>query len=1383
MKTKTRGCCGIVGGWFVLLFLVMLFFPQGPVRGATVHVSRFWHNHQPLYWPEWNSNGDQTSRGQYAWDSIVLKPGQNYGGISPAYHPENDLSAIFSVNDRIAAYQDRPRASVSKVANTAGFAMSYSGSLIDNVRQLGGGGHLGYSGYWNSGNTEARKWTTPSGGPRLDMVGFTYHHSLAPLLPKSVFRKEVQIFKQAWWKAWDGNSDLSDHSKGFFPTEMAYTRDLIDVLVDEGYEWIIVASHHISRTCPTYLDQADPEGSYNIFSSPPNKADLLGPSPTSGWWFDQPNPGNAAWNVSPYGYQLHKVKYVNPETGEEKTMVAVPSDDVLSYQAGYSGAQVGKISGSIAPYATDPNNPVMVLPSTDGDNAWGGGYTSWEESTPGFFGDCQNNGYQTTTIQDFVNQYGNNAGVAHIEDGAWIFPESCYGSSYFLKWIEPPLYNLAAGATNRYPGTKVDMETPGFALKFFSYAPLMAGANWCETAEQILVDEGGSVQAWKIQSPYDWDGVWTSPNDVELAWHIYLMGLDSGFNYYGGLGNDDEDKPALATRRAIDKLQSFMSTRMDQDRTGPTALKPQRFPYNPGAYTFGWFNPIPGGDTRYLKKMPSEFYIWSHVYDLSGVQSVNLKIRRDKDGVRSLSNNDNVTYAGGGDVESWVSIPMTKRVLPNTRTALNAAADNGQIDYFVFDPAFWAEPVIADYYFVRIDNDSLPGFRGNLFDYYIETTDELGNVTKTEIQHVWVEDDGISPSSSVTFSDDPNNCSPLTVTYHAEGGPLEGFSPVYMQINFTGTTWNLYQMSSVSPDVWSYTIQNVPSNSTEAEVWFQNVSGGTVDSRNGLNWSTSIRDCNAPVGPSTAVVDPVSPSDCNPITIKYYPNEGPLQGAAAIYIHVGHDGFADTVLPNPIMTKNGYYWQYVYTPPLGIEMLDFCFNDGTTWDNQDGLDWHIAVTNCFGPVPDGIVITNPPSNLEVAFIQSNYMVRGTAKIVVGDLAWTNALTGDAGTLDAVSAWTIPALPLGTGANLITVKGSGAAASGVTTNAQDDGSESAYDAVWADDSNGGTGFSPWVFYRTVEDNSQAGWFTRNNILGARSWAMYANSGQMAEAKRPFASAMQTGQTFCVKMRNGWISTGAGVGIALQNEGGDTLWQFWFNGGDTNYNITSGTTDIGWTGDGLEIEFTLTGTSTFSAEITPYGGAARTYAGNLEDVADKNITLFRAWNNFAGTGEEYDYYINDLRITTPESGEAEAYSDSVTITRAAGTDSNGDGIPDAWYEQNGFTPSGPSIADEDTDGDTLSNREEYRLGTNPRDAASALCMDRIGPLAGAGVPVRWQSVGGRQYRIEYSDDLTAGFVPLITVTESAPYGTATNRTYNDASAANRSNRYYRVLYIGE
>lgn len=701
---------------------------------GNVHVSRFWHNHQPVYWPEWNTNGSETSRVEYAWDSIVLKSLRSYSGSSNA-HPENNLADIFGKDDRRAAYQSGPRDALTTFDSRGGFAMSYSGSLIDNIRQLGGGGHLGYGPGWNTANTEARQWTTPSGGPRLDLVGFTYHHSLAPLLPKSVLRKEIRIFKQAWWKAWGGAPDSSDHSKGFFPTEMAFSRHIVDVLAEEGYEWVIVPSHHLSRTCPTYMDRFDLEnGQYGIFSSPPNRADRIGPSPEEGWWYSEPNPGNAAWNVAPFAYQLHRVKHVNPETGEETTLVAVPSDDVLSYRYGYANEGIGKIRDFIAPFATDPERPVLVMPATDGDNAWGGGSSSWFEATPQLFNDAAATGYVPTTPGDFVAAHGENAPLAHIEDGAWIFPESDYGSPYFLKWIEPP---VAAPGSPAYPGTVIDLETPGFALKFWSWAPVITGANWVETAEQILRDEGGSVQDWKIQAPYDWDGTYTEPNEVERAWHIYLAGLDSGFNYYGGLGNDDEVKPALAATRAIQTLQPWMTeARRANDRTPPTVLKPQRFPWNPGAYTFGWFNSVPGGDTNYLKKMPSDFYIWTHVYDLEGVASVTLKLRMDADGVNPLHDNQNETYAGGPDVGAWIDVPMTRRALPNDPASLNAAANNGEINYFI------TPPELADYYFAHITGDVAPEFRDSLLDYYIEAVDTHGNVRRSDIQHVYVEDDG-----------------------------------------------------------------------------------------------------------------------------------------------------------------------------------------------------------------------------------------------------------------------------------------------------------------------------------------------------------------------------------------------------------------------------------------------------------------------------------------------------------------------------------------------------------------------------------------------------------------------------------------------------------------
>ena len=98
-------------------------FPRIPIALAllasglpaqTVYVSRMWHNHQPTYWPEWNSNGSQTNRVEFAWDSIVLKPGRSYPG-STAQHPENNLTDIFGVDDRRNAWEMQPDGSFRRV--------------------------------------------------------------------------------------------------------------------------------------------------------------------------------------------------------------------------------------------------------------------------------------------------------------------------------------------------------------------------------------------------------------------------------------------------------------------------------------------------------------------------------------------------------------------------------------------------------------------------------------------------------------------------------------------------------------------------------------------------------------------------------------------------------------------------------------------------------------------------------------------------------------------------------------------------------------------------------------------------------------------------------------------------------------------------------------------------------------------------------------------------------------------------------------------------------------------------------------------------------------------------------------------------------------------
>jgi len=1310
------------------LFLVFTW-PQAGWAG-NVYVSRFWHNHQPIYWPEWSSN-PQPERVQFAQDSINLKSGQLYdSGIA---HPENDLSSIFSVGDRINAYQSGPRNSLANV-NSGGYAMSYSGSLMNNVASLGAANSLGYGPGWWNGNREARNWKTPGGSPKMDLVGFTYHHSLAAVLPKEVFRKEIQIFKEAYYKAWNTGS-ITNHSKGYFPTEMAFSRHMIDVLADEGYQWTIVASHHLSRTLPSYMGDptytAPEANSWKIYSSPPNRADQLGSAGSGAWWFGTGNVGETARNFAPYAYQLHKTEYVNPVTGAVKSIVLVPSDDIQSYKAGYSGWQKGLVDGNIAPYANDPSRPCLVMPATDGDNAWGGGSSSWDGDAPGLM----NNGtYPGVAIQDFVNQYGGNADTVHIEDGAWIFPESDYGSPNFLKWVEPPVAN--ANATNRVYNTQVDIETPGFATKFYSWAPVIAGANWCQTAEQMVISEGGSVQAWKIQDPYDNlnSRTYSNPNLAERAWHIYLAGLDSGFNYYGGLGNDDEIKSSLATRRAYELLNTYVNARKaTNDWTPPTVFKPQRFPYNPGGYTFGWVNSIPGGNTSALKKMNSEFYVWTHAYDVSGITNIVLKIRKDNDGTNSLASKVNEVYdpaalgLNSNEVGAWVSIPMTKRTLPSTAAALTAAANNSQIQYF----SQAISPVVADYYFARIDNTSFPNFRNNLFDYYIEATDARGNVSKSDIQHVFVADDaggggggggGTTTGPVVSSPSPPLAGQPVTITYDPTGRNLASATSVNIHYGYNGGNWTAVPGVPMTKDgaVWKFTY-TVPVSATTIAVAFNNGSG-TWDNNGGPNWNFSV-------------------TTTPPTTPPAVPTGLTAQGIATNAVSLSWSALA-TASGYTIYRDGNLLASVVGTSYLDNSCLpETTYSYTVTADNLAGSSapsLPASATTFFPALANyALRLVNPAFAINTT--AGSFAFRGQAGSgLTNGLRWSNSLNGLTGTISFSGqtnssgwAWS-NIISLATGSNRISF--SGDYLPPPVRTGQDSATNSSYAGGWTNGSSGGSGFGPW----NLSNTANAGFFiagsaaTNMNVNSSNGFGLYANSGGVAQAKRNLPVAMKTGDIFSLRFDNNWVSTGSQVGMALANSSGSNRFSFYFVGGQTNYWIndaSNGTiTGVPYSSGGWLLNFELTGSNSYR-----FTAGTNQITGNLG--GDGAITQLVVTNNNAGPDTPYNLYLGDMTYV-------EIQPTMVTQLEAPVVFYNPmtDGIPNSWWSQYFGTTAGAS-ASADSDGDGFTNVQEYALGTDPKSAASTF---KVGEMtrSGGSLTITWPSVAGKRYQVQTAPQLSAG-----------------------------------------
>ncbi|HDL77467.1 MAG TPA: hypothetical protein ENG36_01710, partial [Lentisphaerae bacterium] len=604
------------------------------------------------------------------------------------------------------------------------------------------------------------------------------------------------------------------------------------------------------------------------------------------------------------------------------------------------------------------------------------------------------------------------------------------------------------------------------------------------------------------------------------------------------------------------------------------------------------------------------------------------------------------------------------------------------------------------------------GFRGKLLDYYIEAFDGRGNRSRSEIQHVFVEDDGQGgpPPSSVTFSEDPRDCAPLGVTYDAGGGPLSNTTQVVVWISFDGgSVFTNYDMDYLGGGISECTNIPVPDNAPSATVYFENQDGSIRDDNSGQYWSTSIRDCDQPSGPSSVSFS--NAPACDPVTVTYFPNAGPLQGATQVFMHLGYNDWQQVIPTQQMSSVTANQWQITVQPPEGAWQIDMVFHDGAgTWDNNSGQDWHFALNECQPPpVPPGVTITGPAADLVVTYDVSNYTLRGTVSDdISGYLRWTNQLTGDDGIASAVNPWVIYQVPLGVGTNLITVMGSNAAST-VVTDAWDDASQTVYADGWQTNDNGGTGLGDWTFYTSTNDGDRNGRFIGSNDtidIGTPAWGLYANQGNLSEAKRWLAQSLDTGATFHVEIDNGYIDSGGSIGIALQNQAGETLWEFYFTGGEQYYTITGGATDIGWTPGGLEIEVMLDTPTTYVSRIRPLGGAIRTNRGDLVSHSDMTVRLFRAWNYTAGSGSDYDFFFNNLRITHSEPSAGGTTSDTVLITRQDGSqDSNGDGISDYWSVRYGYDPHGPDISANDDDGDGFSNLQEYIADTHPKDSAAA------------------------------------------------------------------------------
>lgn len=513
---------------------------------------------------------------------------------------------------------------------------------------------------WKSNWNSIKNQKTSLGNPRIDMVGFGYFHPLMGLIDYQDIRKQIQLHKEIFVQNFPGT-----YSKGIFPPENAFSNRIIPALVDEGIEWALVDNIHFERAVKSY--PFDKGG--NLYE--PNKADIQNENPNdwiqlNGVW--APTKVSAKWARQP-----HYVENINPETGEKIMMIAIPADRYLGNEDGRGGFGALNYENVMSQFESsnnDPQHPILLVLHHDGDN-YGGGSSAYYGSNFQNFVDWLKSNPQRfvcTTIQDYLGMFPpNQDDIIYVEDGSWSGADN--GDPEFKKWLGDP-------------------GSDGYSPDRNSWGVITAAKNYVETANQINANDAATIQAWKYLLVGEASDYWYWDGSIDGIWDVH---------------------PTRAANLAVQTIQTLAKSATDL--TPPTIFSPQREPYNPGA-------------TEWLISQPSDFNIWSYVYDISGLKSVTLKYRTDNDGVNPSTSIQNETYAGGEEVSAWQDIEMTGKVISSKTSP--------------------APLVKAKEFSVEIK-----GLQNHLVDYYIEAVDSNNNIAKSPIKHVWVGDgQGTTPGNS-----------------------------------------------------------------------------------------------------------------------------------------------------------------------------------------------------------------------------------------------------------------------------------------------------------------------------------------------------------------------------------------------------------------------------------------------------------------------------------------------------------------------------------------------------------------------------------------------------------------------------------------------------------
>jgi hypothetical protein len=745
---------------------------------AVVAATHIYHNHMPNFWPYYDTSSyASTAVGgaiRYAYDGqayqLKLNPPANYTYFlsSGSPMPHDDLITYYSHDAKQNAYSVWPAQTAN--ANKGAHPLSQtqvtmSAAVINNIQSFAELGLLNFSTNWaKDWQATVGKVTTTNGFNALEPIHFTGHHSMGPLVGPKYFLKDL-IFQNVTLQQDYFLGKNFKSSKGFFPTELGFSERLIPTLKKLGIEWSVVGNNHFSRTLTDYpyLNNL----AYDTMVSPPNRADFQNVSDIGEWVsIGMAHEQQNIVNKFPFAAIPHRVQYVDPQTGDIAQISAIPVDQNGSWQEGWDGSATAADTG-LTGYTDEAGDRVQYFViAHDGDNSSGraGSISTWLESG----NEYSSAGVVGMGVQEYLKAYPIPANdVQHIQDGSWVDTRDSSSDPDWYHWHIPmgvwkgqiSDFNTALGTDYVLP-TNFDGTTFGHAVSMElgyhylerNFALLQAAINYAETAEQIWLDAhpsywspttdahnqvtyaGNQLNPYMFSYPVkgdetnDYKG---GANPAELGWYFLISSIDSGFGYYDE-NTDDNVKPSLGFNQSLYFTEPYVAKNILKDQTGPSMWWVQRYPTNPGSGNAG---KAEGWTKAYADNV---FAVYTYAYDVSGISDVKVYIREHKNkrmGATDIAPRvyEPKKFAGQANVDvnqvgEWKEYSTKVRKLEPDMNGVAWQNSAPNKNYAVL-----GGKKIGDTYYAYISD-----YRDQLVDYYMEATDSLGNVTKSEIQHVYV---------------------------------------------------------------------------------------------------------------------------------------------------------------------------------------------------------------------------------------------------------------------------------------------------------------------------------------------------------------------------------------------------------------------------------------------------------------------------------------------------------------------------------------------------------------------------------------------------------------------------------------------------------------------